>query len=63
MTHWAHGLLHKYNFNLSGPESFTGEDCCEFHIHGGSAVLAAMFNSLSAINGLRHAEAGEFTKR
>jgi len=49
--------------NHSGPNSFTGEDCCEFHVHGGRAVVEAMFTSLARIDGLRHAEAGEFTKR
>lgn len=48
---------------FAGPASFTGEDCAEFHLHGGRAVVAAMFNALQAFPGLRHAEAGEFTKR
>lgn len=46
-----------------GPGSFTGEDCAEFDVHGGRAVVAAILDELSAIPGLRHAEAGEFTKR
>lgn len=45
-----------------GPGSFTGEDCAEFHVHGGPAVVAAMAGALSAA-GLRAAEAGEFTRR
>ncbi len=45
-----------------GPASFTGEDCAEFHVHGGPAVIAAMAEALSAV-GLRPAEAGEFTRR
>lgn len=45
-----------------GPASFTGEDCAEFHVHGGPAVIAAMADALSAA-GLRPAEAGEFTRR
>jgi tRNA modification GTPase len=45
-----------------GPASFTGEDCAEFHVHGGPAVIAAMAAALSAA-GLRPAEAGEFTRR
>jgi tRNA modification GTPase len=44
------------------PASFTGEDCAEFHVHGGPAVIAAMADALSAA-GLRPAEAGEFTRR
>ncbi|XP_022087007.1 tRNA modification GTPase GTPBP3, mitochondrial-like [Acanthaster planci] len=46
-----------------GPQSFTGEDVGEFHVHGGPAVVSAMHSALDAINGLRHAEPGEFTKR
>lgn len=46
-----------------GPNSFTGEDCAEFHLHGGRAVVSAMLATLSGIDGLRHAEAGEFSRR
>jgi tRNA modification GTPase len=46
-----------------GPASFTGEDCAEFHVHGGRAVVSAMLAALSAFEGLRPAEAGEFTRR
>jgi tRNA modification GTPase len=45
------------------PASATGEDTAEFHIHGGRAVLAALFDALAAIPGLRPAEPGEFTRR
>ena len=45
------------------PGSFTGEDVAEFHVHGGRAVMAALFAALSALPGLRPAEAGEFTRR
>jgi tRNA modification GTPase len=45
------------------PNSFTGEDCAEFQIHGGRAVLSALLVSLGALEGFRPAEAGEFTKR
>jgi tRNA modification GTPase len=45
------------------PLSATGEDVAEFHIHGGQAVLAALFASLSAIENVRAAEPGEFTRR
>ncbi|TGY89010.1 tRNA uridine-5-carboxymethylaminomethyl(34) synthesis GTPase MnmE [Marinicauda algicola] len=45
-----------------GPASFTGEDCAEFHVHGGPAVIAAMADALS-VAGARPAEAGEFTRR
>ncbi len=46
-----------------GPFSATGEDVAEFHVHGGRAVIAAMFDALGAIDGLRPAEPGEFTRR
>jgi tRNA modification GTPase len=46
-----------------GPASATGEDVAEFHVHGGRAVLAALFTALSAIADLRAAEPGEFTRR
>lgn len=45
------------------PRSFTGEDCGEFHIHGGRAVVAAVLEALGRQAGLRAAEAGEFTRR
>lgn len=46
-----------------GPNSFTGEDVAEFHIHGGRAVVAAMLAELTSVDGVRHAEPGEFTRR
>ncbi|XP_002741880.3 5-taurinomethyluridine-[tRNA] synthase subunit GTPB3, mitochondrial-like, partial [Saccoglossus kowalevskii] len=46
-----------------GPNSFTGEDVCEFHIHGGIAVISALYHALDNIPGVRPAEPGEFTKR
>ena len=46
-----------------GPASFTGEDCAELQIHGGRAVVAAVLRSLGSIDGLRMAEAGEFSRR
>jgi tRNA modification GTPase len=48
---------------LPGPTSFTGEDSAEFHVHGGRAVVAATLDALRCVEGLRPAEAGEFTKR
>ena len=46
-----------------GPGSETGEDLCEFQIHGGRAVLAATFDALAAVPGCRPATAGEFARR
>lgn len=45
------------------PASFSGEDCAEFHVHGGKAVVAALLRRLGQLPGLRQAEAGEFTRR
>ncbi|KAG1709131.1 tRNA modification GTPase GTPBP3, mitochondrial [Nymphon striatum] len=45
------------------PRSFTGEDCCEFHVHGGLAVVSVVLVALTKIPGLRHAKPGEFTRR
>ncbi len=44
------------------PNSATGEDVAEFHLHGSRAVLAAFIEVLSRL-GLRLAEPGEFTRR
>jgi tRNA modification GTPase len=46
-----------------GPASATGEDVAEFHVHGGRAVLAALFAALSKLENVRAAEPGEFTRR
>jgi len=45
-----------------GPGSFTGEDVAELHVHGGTAVRAAVFEALMGL-GLRPAEPGEFSRR
>lgn len=45
-----------------GPESYTGEDGGELHLHGGAAVTEAVSGGLVA-QGLRPAEPGEFTRR
>lgn len=45
------------------PNSFTGEDCAEFHVHGGPAVVSTLLSALSRLSGFRMAEQGEFTRR
>ena len=45
-----------------GPESYTGEDMAEFHVHGGKAVVMAVQEAISNIENCKLAEAGEFTK-
>jgi len=46
-----------------GPESYTGEDLAEFHLHGSKAVVVALHETISKIPNCRLAEPGEFTKR
>jgi len=45
-----------------GPNSYTGEDCAELHLHGGRAVVEAAADALVAL-ALRPADPGEFTRR
>jgi len=45
-----------------GPQSYTGEDMAEFHVHGSKAVIEAIHASISKIENCRLAEPGEFTK-
>jgi tRNA modification GTPase len=49
-------------FFMQGPNSFTGEDCVELHVHGSVAVIEKLTSELYSL-GLRQAEAGEFTRR
>jgi tRNA modification GTPase len=46
-----------------GPKSETGEDCAELQLHGGRAIVDAVYKELSKIKGFRLAEPGEFTRR
>lgn len=46
-----------------GPATATGEDLAELHCHGGRAVVAAIEAALGAMDGLRRAAPGEFTRR
>ena len=45
------------------PNSYTGEDLAEFHVHGSRAVVSAMHSAISKVKNCRLAEPGEFTKR
>ena len=45
-----------------GPNSYTGEDLAEFHIHGSRAVISSLHSAISKIKNCRLAEPGEFTK-
>ena len=52
-----------------GPKSFTGEDCAEFHVHSGRAVITGVLEALGKLDDIekgirvRPAERGEFTQR
>jgi tRNA modification GTPase len=52
------GLL----LSFPGPNSFTGDNLVEFHIHGSNAVITYFLRVLSEQDNCRLAEAGEFTK-
>ena len=64
--------FNKFNENLlidegiliwfPAPNSYTGEDMAEFHVHGSIAVVNTIQKSISHIDGCRLAEPGEFTK-
>lgn len=45
------------------PDSVTGEDVAEIHLHGGLAVSASVLDALAAMPDLRPAESGDFTRR
>ncbi len=45
------------------PGTATGENIVEFQCHGGQATIDAMLSALAAVDGLRMAEGGEFTRQ
>lgn len=56
-------LDHALVLFFPGPNTATGEDLLEFHLHGGRAVVAAVEQELARQPDLRPAEPGEFTRR
>lgn len=48
---------------FKGPHSFTGEDCVEYHIHGGVVIIKTLLDALARQQHHRMAEPGEFTRR
>ena len=48
---------------IPGPNSETGEDMAELHVHGGRAVIAGVLGALATLPGFRLAEPGEFARR
>jgi tRNA modification GTPase len=50
------------------PNSYTGEDLAEFHVHGSTAVIRAVLDAIGSCDveeegKVRYAEPGEFTRR
>ena len=48
---------------LPGPNTVTGEDMAEFHVHGSPSVVAKLFSEFSKFKNVVPAEAGAFTRR
>ncbi|MDP3980308.1 MAG: tRNA uridine-5-carboxymethylaminomethyl(34) synthesis GTPase MnmE [Chlamydiota bacterium] len=48
---------------MRSPHTYTGEDCIEFHIHGGQYLAKRVLQMLLADSRARMAQPGEFTKR
>jgi tRNA modification GTPase len=50
--------------SFKNPHSFTGEDVVEIHCHGGKAVVQGIIDELlNRHDHVRHADAGEFSRR
>ncbi|KAL6719664.1 mitochondrial Homoaconitase [Lecanora helva] len=51
--------------HFPAPDTVTGEDVLEFHVHGGTAVVKAVLAAISKSEPrlIRYAEPGEFTRR
>jgi len=47
---------------FKSPNSYTGEDMAEFHVHGSKAVVQEVLTVLEGFDDCRLAEPGEFTK-
>ena len=61
---WQGDLLDEALVILFGEgASFTGEVAAELQVHGGLAVVGSLLRVLGSMDGLRMAEAGEFTRR
>ena len=62
LAHEGRHLDEALVLRFPGPNSYTGEDSAELHLHGGRAVVEAVSEALMAM-GLRPADPGEFTRR
>jgi tRNA modification GTPase len=63
LVHEGETLDHALGVYFKNPHSFTGEDVVELHCHGGRAVVQSVIAALQKHPHVRHAEAGEFTRR
>lgn len=54
---------HALMIYFKGPNSFTGEDLLEFHLHGSKAVINLVLSKLAEIENFSPADPGEFTRR
>lgn len=60
----THEILdHAMVIGFRAPASFTGEDCMEYQIHGGTAIIDGVLKALSSLPHHRMAMPGEFTRR
>ena len=48
---------------MPGPNSFTGEDCAELHLHGGFAIIQSVLDAIFETGLSRLAQPGEFSRR
>lgn len=62
LTHDGAAIDQALVLRFIAPNSYTGEDAAELHLHGGRAVVEAASRALIAL-GVRPAEPGEFTRR
>lgn len=62
LSHEGRAIDQALVLRFPAPNSYTGEDCAELHLHGGRAVVEAASDALLAL-GLRPADPGEFTRR
>lgn len=62
LSHGGRTIDQALVLRFPAPNSYTGEDCAELHLHGGRAVVEAASQALIAL-GIRPAEPGEFTRR
>lgn len=56
-------LDHALVLTFEEGRSFTGEQSCEFQVHGSTAVVSAVLRACLSVEGVRTAEPGEFTRR